>query len=166
MKRSSKAFTTAVFAVYMILLVWLVMFKLETDISLLSRYRRVLLIPFCRPGSSSLRFEAGEMLLNLFAFMPLGYWLAMLDFPKKPWARTLAAFCLSLLLETLQYLFFLGTSDVTDLILNTLGAVLGGLAFKGAKRLMGERAEKVSNAAGLCVMLFLTAAWAFLNLMN
>lgn len=166
MEKRKRIFTVTVLAVYAVLLVWLVLFKLETDLTQLSRYRRVLLVPFVRPDSMSFGFEVSEMLLNLLAFLPLGYWLAMLGFPKKAWARVFTAFCVSLAFEVLQYVFYLGTSDVTDLICNTAGALLGGFAFLGARRMLGHRTETVSNITGLCVMLLLTGAWIFLSLMN
>lgn len=46
----------------------------------------------------------------------------------------------SLFLETLQYLLAMGASDITDVINNTLGAVIGVLLWKAFRKIAGEKA--------------------------
>ncbi len=76
-----------------------------------------------RSGSVS-----AEMLSNLAAFIPFGFFLA--EFLASlnrmgSWHRvglvTLAAFCLSLCIETLQLLLHVGFFELTDLVMNTAG---------------------------------------------
>ena len=72
-------------------------------------------------------------LLNLFGnvalFMPLGF-LEALSSDKRSFVKTsLDGFLLSLLVEICQTVTLIGTFDVDDLILNTLGAMLGFLIF-------------------------------------
>ena len=45
----------------------------------------------------------------------------------------------SLFLETLQYLLAMGASDITDVINNTLGAVIGVLLWKAFRKIAGEK---------------------------
>ena len=60
---------------------------------------------------------------NLLWFVPVGLFLR-----KKPrYISLLAGFLLSLTAETLQYLLSTGLPDVDDLLLNSLGALLGRL---------------------------------------
>lgn len=160
------AFTITVFALYLALLVWLVVFKLQTRIADLPQYRQLILVPFSRPGTLDYRNEIKEMILNFLCFIPLGYGLAMLRFPRKAWARALTAFGVSLLFETIQYVFAIGTSDVTDLISNTLGALAGGAAYRLARRILKDRTEIVSDIIWLAVMLLLLAGWIFLSIIN
>lgn len=63
---------------------------------------------------------------NVIGFMPFGFLMPILS---KRYLNlkviTLATFCLSLAFELTQLIFGFGSFDVDDLILNTLGGVLG-----------------------------------------
>lgn len=67
-----------------------------------------------------------NILGNLAWFLPLGF---LLPWEVKRLCRlrnlALFAFFFSLAAETLQYVFAVGIFDIDDVILNTLGAVLG-----------------------------------------
>lgn len=85
-------------------------------------------IPFRDLAEMLLRGEYGSFLYlfigNIIWFIPFGFLLPQI----KPYSfrRTvLLGFLTSLLIEGLQYLFATGISETDDLILNTLGAVLG-----------------------------------------
>ena len=68
---------------------------------------------------------------NIIGFMPFGFILPLLakKFQKLS-AVTLATFGLSLAFELIQLIFEFGSFDVDDLILNTLGGILGLLPIK------------------------------------
>ena len=63
------------------------------------------------------------------------------------------------LYETLQYIFAIGASDITDLIGNTLGGIIGISIFSMFSAFLGAKAVKIFNglaAAGtVIVLLFL-----------
>lgn len=64
---------------------------------------------------------------NIIWFVPLGMYVQYRKIKGGIlWAAVLG-FALSLLIETMQYLFGTGISELDDLILNTAGAVLGAL---------------------------------------
>lgn len=92
------------------------------------KYERLLkhvnLIPF------SNRIDVAGYLLNIVMFIPLGF-LVPLIWKKagKPRYIILTGFAFSLLIELSQLLNSRGT-DVDDLILNTLGGVVGFLLYK------------------------------------
>lgn len=68
---------------------------------------------------------------NVVIFIPIGFFLPFLieRFRKKK-VLLLASFVFSLSFETIQLLFpMLGSFDVDDLILNTLGALIGYIGF-------------------------------------
>lgn len=68
-----------------------------------------------------------EMLMNIFLYFPLGLVLAnVLHSYKK--AVTIALL-LSVLIEFWQYLAGTGVAQLTDVICNVLGVVLGGVTF-------------------------------------
>lgn len=67
---------------------------------------------------------------NVLAFVPFGFFLPILSrFSKGLFRMTLFTFEFSLLVETIQLVSRVGSFDVDDLILNTLGGILGYLFF-------------------------------------
>ena len=73
-----------------------------------------------------------EMFANIAVFVPFGFFLSeFLSTTKRFSARrqiglvALAAFGLSICIETLQLVLRLGVFELTDLVLNTLGGVIG-----------------------------------------
>lgn len=79
------------------------------------------------------------MLMNIFLFEPIGLSLPNI-LPKKvhPVATTvIIAMLLSVLIEAAQYYFCLGRCEIDDVIMNTLGAVTGGIAYgNGFKKIL------------------------------
>lgn len=68
---------------------------------------------------------------NVLIFMPAGFFIPILWKSKKGFLFTVcAAFEISLLMESLQLIFRVGSFDVDDLILNTLGGILGYLLLR------------------------------------
>lgn len=82
---------------------------------------------------------------NIIGFMPFGFLLpflfkSLLSFKKI----ILLTFCLSLGFEMLQLIFNLGSFDVDDLILNTLGGMLGYIPVLLYKKYI-RKEELVTN---------------------
>lgn len=67
---------------------------------------------------------------NILLFIPLGYYLPALFAPLRGFWRTLlwgaAAVCI---VEAAQMLLLVGTCDIDDLLLNSLGIALGYLVY-------------------------------------
>lgn len=103
-------------------------------------------IPFAK--SSML----AEILFNVVIFIPFGM-LASGHFSK---IRTvcLVIVLTSLSIESLQFIFSCGVSDITDLITNSLGGLLGVFAYK-----LGLR----EKATAILLILFLLALLALLT---
>lgn len=85
-----------------------------------------------------------EMLANVAVFVPFGFFLSeLLSTTKRFSARrqigrvALAAFGLSLCIESLQLIFRLGVFEITDLVLNTLGGFVGALMSVGVRKVVG-----------------------------
>ena len=76
-----------------------------------------------------------NLLGNVLAFVPFGMILPMLT-PKcrNFFHIVLLGFDFSLFVETIQLISKVGSFDVDDLILNTLGAALGYLAYRLIRR--------------------------------
>lgn len=72
-----------------------------------------------------------NLLGNLLIFTPMGFLLPLLSKRfRKVWPILLVGFMSSLAVETIQFIFRVGSTDIDDLILNTAGAWLGYLAYK------------------------------------
>ena len=69
---------------------------------------------------------------NIVAFMPFGSFLPIYSSRcRNVWMTVLYSFELSLLVELLQLVFKVGSFDVDELFLNTIGGLLGYLVYKG-----------------------------------
>lgn len=72
---------------------------------------------------------------NILGFVPAGFFIPILWKKRRGFLFTVCiTFEMSLLVETLQLIFRVGSFDVDDLILNTLGGVLGYFLLKIAGR--------------------------------
>lgn len=107
---------------------------------------QVLLLPEFRSISLVPTLNARETLLNFLAFAPVGIYLGMLlkDKRKKSaWFKpVLFVFLLSLFFEISQYVLALGTSDITDLVSNTLGGTVGFFLYCIIGEKMGEKIDR------------------------
>lgn len=73
---------------------------------------------------------------NVIGFLPFGFILPVIGKRmKNGFLVTVCGFCLSLFVESMQLIFKMGSFDVDDLLLNTLGTVLGYLAFSVCNRI-------------------------------
>ena len=63
---------------------------------------------------------------NIVWFVPFGMYLQYMGEQRRLLHTAVCGFLFSLLIETLQYVFGTGFSELDDLILNTLGAWVGG----------------------------------------
>jgi glycopeptide antibiotics resistance protein len=67
---------------------------------------------------------------NILIFLPYGFLLALAFEKLRSWKRLLlAVFLSSLFFELTQLLFYLGNFDVDDILLNSLGGLLGYCCF-------------------------------------
>lgn len=68
---------------------------------------------------------------NIFAFVPFGLFFPLLSRPNRSfWKVALISFEVSLLVEVIQLVTRVGSCDVDDILLNTLGGMLGHVCFK------------------------------------
>ena len=65
---------------------------------------------------------------NIAAFIPFGAYLRYRG--KKIVSSVIFGFLLSFFIESMQYVWGVGISEIDDLILNTLGALIGAVAVR------------------------------------
>jgi glycopeptide antibiotics resistance protein len=131
---------------YVVFLVWAILWKCGIPFIGDGSERVINLLPF----NGNTRWE---LEFNIAVFMPFGFYLAAairkLTLPKLVLV-TLAA---SLVLETIQFALAVGLSDVTDLLMNTIGGIIGVAAYFVLSKLLGKSGRKVTLA--VCVLLTL-----------
>ena len=147
-KRAAMLWTALV--IYLVMLVWLIVFKLRfVPLSLSHEYRPPAnFIPF-GAGLENPRLAVQEILLNVLAFVPLGLCLSALERPRAVWARVLCGLLLSTAFEAVQYVFNIGSADITDVITNTAGTFVGVLLFMGLRKLFKDKAAPIVGIAML-----------------
>ncbi|GIP34217.1 VanZ family protein [Paenibacillus sp. J2TS4] len=76
-----------------------------------------------------------NILGNIAVFVPLGIFVSYTGKKKSLGHQTLILFLTTLLLEIVQYILALGSSDVDDILLNVLGGLIGIAICRGMKRI-------------------------------
>lgn len=114
---------------------------------------RLVLIPFLDMISGPV-----DTILNVILFLPLGVFLPLLYKKYKGIGSVaLTGFSFSLSIELIQ-MFGRGTTDINDLITNTVGASLGYLVykllFKRMKKSLNEKLQASKIHDGMEVLLF------------
>ena len=130
--KQNRKLTKVLLMVYLLALTWIILFKLQMDFS------------------------------NLRDMNYFGIYVSMLKPDGGFWKKVLPIFCVSLFYEVMQYVLAIGGSDITDLIGNTLGGVVGIGVFAVLYRLFGRKVIKVLNVLALIGPV---AAVAFLALL-
>ncbi|MDX5658176.1 glycopeptide resistance protein VanZ1 [Clostridioides difficile] len=153
MKSRKHNITKVLFIVYIIILTWIILFNLQFDISSLEtmNLRSINLIPFAGSLIINNRVDISEIILNVAIFVPFGIYVCML---KEEWSfikKVIPIFITSLVFETLQYIFALGASDITDLIGNTLGGIIGIAVFMLLSKIFKNNTIKIINVLALIV---------------
>ncbi len=135
--KDSKIAIMMVFVVYVIILVYFLLFAEDFDRDVTSLDYRYNLVPF-REIARYMKYGQAigikSFLLNIVGnvaiFMPFGFLIAILHKVfRKVHISIFAAALFSAIMETLQLLTKVGSFDVDDIILNTLGGFLGLMIF-------------------------------------
>lgn len=80
---------------------------------------------------------------NIIGFLPFGFFLSVLGYRfRNGWLVGILGFSLSLLVECIQLVMKVGSFDVDDMLLNTLGAVFGYGIFVICNRVRRKLYEK------------------------
>ncbi|MDC7222701.1 MAG: VanZ family protein [Spirochaetales bacterium] len=112
-------------------------------------HRALQLIPF-RTVISQLTMPhgfdlfVGNMAGNVIVLLPVGFFLSLLGV-NIPRGRAIALFLITAtLVETLQYIFWVGCMDIDDIWMNAAGGLLG--LYLGRRILVGKEEEKTPHA--------------------
>lgn len=120
-KDISKVIVIISLILYLLLLTWIIVFKFRLNFSSLKYIRSINLIPFKANGVVN---GIKETLINLVLFIPLGMYLQFIIRKKKN-LKLPIVIIISIIYEILQYVLHIGVSDITDVIMNSLGGIIG-----------------------------------------
>lgn len=149
MKRNT--LTVVLFIIYVLALTWIVLFKLQLSFEDIDRIREINLIPFQGSVIVNSALNFGEIIANILVFIPLGIFLCIL---KSEWSlvkKVLPIIGLTLAFELIQFIFAIGRSDITDILGNTLGGIIGIGIYALLFRVFKNRAITVINILALAL---------------
>ena len=141
MKENNKTnkLTNVLFIIYLIALFWILLFKFGVRFSYMGT-RNVNLIPFDK-------IDVAEIILNVVIFVPLGIYAGVL-FKRWGFVKKLFFFFLiSLMFEVFQFILRIGIFDITDIITNTSGGIIGLMIFQAIEKVFNNsvKAKKIIN---------------------
>lgn len=156
----SKKVTLGLLIFYMMALVWIVLFKFQFSLGQLDHFRSVNLIPFTGSVIVNGRIDFNEIIQNVMAFVPFGILISSLWKEKTVIMKIAPVLGVSLIFEILQFVFAIGASDITDLIMNTLGGIIGIGVYSLFSKIFKSKCDKIVNIISLCcaILLFLFLA--------
>lgn len=152
-KRKKDYVVVLLFIIYMILLVWIILFKLQFSISELDRIRSVNVIPFYYDNEVGIGFHLKEILENIVIFIPLGIYLCMFDNEVNFKEKFTFILAVSFVLEFLQYVLVVGRTDITDLITNTCGGIVGIIFYQLMLKIFHNK-SRINLILKVCATIF------------
>lgn len=149
-KKGQTYLTACLFAIYLLILFWVIILKLKFSIGDIPYYRSLNLIPL--QGSAYGQISA-EVKSNVFIFIPFGIYLTMLKDNWSFFKKALIMAGVSLTFEVTQYVFAIGAADITDVIGNTLGGIIGIVIYAVFFAIFRTKAKAILNSLALIVTL-------------
>lgn len=158
--------TRILFAVYTLILAWILLFKMSFSIDELYKNRSINIIPFMGSVIVNGKIDTSEIINNIIVFIPVGIYVCML---KKDWSilkKISVGFFISLGIEVLQFVLAIGATDITDLIGNTLGGIIGIGVFYLFSKVFKNKTNKIINILASIATILLIALISILVLAN
>ena len=128
--------------------------------------RKVNLVPFNEVLASTGRIDVSQVILNIVIFIPLGIYAGVL-FERWNFGRKLFFFFLiSLIVEALQFILAVGAFDITDIITNTSGGIIGLMIFKAIEKVFNNsvKAQKFINIIAIIGSVLMISMFLFLKI--
>ena len=158
--------TKILFIIYIVILVWILLFKMSFSINEIYKSRSINLIPFMGSVIVNGRIYINEIIENIIVFIPVGIYVCML---KKDWPilkQIAVGFFISLGIEVLQFILAIGATDITDLIGNTFGGILGIGVFYLFSKVFKNKTNTIINILALIATILLIALVSILLFVN
>lgn len=75
-------------------------------------------------------FAVSNLLSNIVIFVPMGVYITLFNKNRVIWKNTLLIMIVSTLVEIIQVIFRFGIGDIDDIILNSIGGLIGILIYR------------------------------------
>ncbi len=160
--------TSVLAMIYLLVLIWIIVFKMQFSFENLQGIRNINLVPFGESVIINGKIDFDEIIGNVIIFIPLGLYLNMLKKDWK-WHKKIGFIAgLSLIFEILQYIFAIGATDITDLITNTLGGIVGLGSYEILNKILGTQSKtnRILNVLGILGSIFVSLFLLLLIVMN
>ena len=141
-----KSLARILFAAYLVVLAWLILFKFSIHFASVLHYgkRSLNFEPFSRASGSP-----SESVDNVLVFIPFGLLLSVNFKRMNHWNKLIIVVSASIAAEITQYILAIGATDITDVITNTLGGLIGIVGYDLGSRLIDqELLDKLIVVAG------------------
>ena len=157
--------TNVLFIVYLLALFWILLLKLGARFSYMGN-RSVNLVPFGEPLIANGKTDIREIILNVMIFVPVGIYVGILF---KRWTlggRIFFCFLLSSMFEGLQFILKVGAFDITDIITNMSGGIIGLMILGALERVFNNsiKTQKVVNITAAIGTVLMVALLVLLKL--
>lgn len=131
----SQKLAQVLLAFYLIILVWILLFKFSISFSdvldqLNNQPRNINFIPFKESVILNQKINLSEIVYNSLIFVPFGGLLGIVDKKSSLLKRMFFFFLFSLAIEVSQFILGLGATDITDIITNVSGGLIGLFIYK------------------------------------
>ena len=149
-KGKTNALMIVLTVIYVMVVAWIILFKILpiSEIGSMDHLRSINLIPFHYDEETSSHFS--EVIENILIFVPLGVYLRILG--KHSLFAVACGAAFSLFLEIVQFILGIGATDITDLMMNTLGAAVGVLIYACLKRIFKD-VEKLNKVLSIVALI-------------
>ncbi|WP_333650139.1 VanZ family protein [Lacrimispora sp.] len=155
--------TIVLFIVYILLLTGVILFKLPFYSEKISDGIRVInLIPFQGSFDENGVILLREIIQNILIFIPLGIYIYMIKYEWSFMKKVLPIMGLSLSFELIQFIFAIGRTDVTDLLDNTLGGIIGIGMSAVIFKIFKNHTVKIVNMLALVLTVCVVLRFAYL----
>lgn len=163
-----KKFTIGLFIVYFLVLTWIILFKMSFSVHNLVGLRSINLIPFHDSMIVNGRVGIQEIIYNIIAFIPFGIYVCMIADNWSILKKIIPIAEVSLSYEVLQFIFAIGAFDITDLIGNTFGGVIGIAIYFFISKLFksNQKMNKVLNTIALIITILIIVFLTLLIVIN
>jgi glycopeptide antibiotics resistance protein len=153
-----------VFVVYLILLTWIVLWKLSVPSIGAAAFlpHPMKWVPFVASGGEGASNPV-EVVANIALFIPFGVYLRLLAPGWQTWKVVGIFVGTSLIFETTQQVLSIGSFDVSDIIANTAGGAVGlGLLALIRRGLEGRTFRVITTIGVVATALAIVAVSAYL----
>lgn len=163
-----RVLTDSLLIAYLLIMTWIILFKMQFSFQQFDHLRSINLIPFNESVIVNNKVELSEIYQNILIFVPFGLYVSMLKSNWSFFEKIVPIFSVSLFYEVMQFVLAIGASDITDLIGNTFGGMIGIAVFFLACKLFKThlRTNTVLNTIALVGTLLVIVLVVFLAVSN